>query len=127
MVTPYFRTAAIILMFALMGGFEARAQDASTPGTPASTVTPEQLHQILQELHAQGERIKELEAALAEQRTAEGGTRGAGINRCTAKCGTDGGAGRVRTARAGVPARAQHAASRWRAYAENQRLSGFQS
>jgi hypothetical protein len=67
MVSPYFRIAAIILMIALTGGFEAQAQDASTPETPSSAVTPEQLQQILQELHAQGERIKELEAALAEK------------------------------------------------------------
>jgi len=64
-MTSYFKVFAVILTIALVSGVPALAQDASPRAVPASAITPEQLQQILLELHAQGERIKELEAALA--------------------------------------------------------------
>jgi hypothetical protein len=63
------RVLVFILVLFLTSSWPVRAQVSeshpSSQTAQAAPVTPEQLQQILSELHAQGERIKELEAALA--------------------------------------------------------------
>lgn len=64
-LTSYFKIFVVILTIARVSGMPAIAQDASPRGVPMSATTPEQLQKILLALHDQGERIKEVEAALA--------------------------------------------------------------
>jgi hypothetical protein len=53
------------LVVALGSAWPASAQNGSNPSAPTTTITPEQFQQLLSELHANEEKVKELEAALA--------------------------------------------------------------
>ncbi len=53
------------LVVVLGSAWPASAQNGSNPPAQTTTITPEQFQQLLSELHANEEKVKELEAALA--------------------------------------------------------------
>jgi len=59
-----FKICAFILMVALFCVFPANGQDSPSQGSQNTMITPEQYQQLLSELRAHEERIKELESAL---------------------------------------------------------------
>jgi hypothetical protein len=70
-VTPYPRILSFALVMFVVSAWPARAQEPAAAQTaPAAGVTAEQLQQILTELQAQGQRIKELETELEMERKA---------------------------------------------------------